>query len=408
MSNWILAQQIILSMILIVMLIAERKGVTFLGAKGIYSLWILVPLVLMANNIPSNLLPINNMALYQYVVKVNQTSYVAGSILSWQILWFLGAAGVLLIALKAQWQIYRGQHCSVDPSQLPVNLPKHLKVVESNLINAPLIAGIWPSTLILPDDFQSRFTVQQQRLILQHELVHFRRLDNLCNLVALVFVAVFWFNPLIWLAYSAFRNSQELACDAAVLNNRSQLDKINYSKALLLCTQASGPHLSVYSQYGAKHPMLLRIQRIKNQTVIKKRNLLIAAIGGLGLLTTVAMANQQGKVVDSAKVNEATPILRVEPKYPIEAAQQKIEGSVVLQFDITEDGSTSNIKIIKAEPQNVFTKNSIAALQKWQYKPQIIGGQAQIQHNLLVQLDYRLGENPSPIRPLIETVKILQ
>tara|TARA_R110002153_G_C13295049_1_gene495198 strand:- start:717 stop:1055 length:339 start_codon:yes stop_codon:yes gene_type:complete len=52
--------------------------------------------------------------------------------------------------------------------------------------------------------------------------------------------------------------------------------------------------------------------------------------------------------------------------------------------------------------------SKIAALQKWKYKPQIIGGQAQIQHNLLVQLDYRLGENPSPIRPLIETVKILQ
>jgi bla regulator protein BlaR1 len=154
--------------------------------------------------------------------------------------------------------------------------------------------------------------------------------------------------------------------------------------------------------------MLLRIERIKNQTVIKKRNLLIAAIGGLGLLTTVAMANQQAKVVDSAKENEATPILRVEPKYPLEAAQQKIEGSVVLQFDIARDGSTSNIKIIKAEPENVFAKTSIDALQKWKYKPQIVGGQPQIQHNILVQLDYRLDENPAPIKPLIETVQVSQ
>jgi bla regulator protein BlaR1 len=408
MTNWILAQQLVLSLSLLLLLIAEKKGLKILGAKGLYSLWLLAPLMLIANNLPRDLLSIDNTVIYQSLVKVNQQTYEAGGLLSWQIIWALGAISVVVIALRAQWQIQQGQQTIVERKQLPLNLPKRLRVLSSNKIKSPLLSGIWPSKLILPDDFQRKFTVQQQQLILQHELVHFHRFDNTFNLIALIFVAIFWFNPLIWLAYRAFRRGQELACDAAVLNNKSQYEKISYSKALLLCAQSAGPHLSIYSQYGAKHPMLLRIERIKNQTVIKKRNLLIAAIGGLGLLTTVAMANQQGKVFDSAKVNDATPILRIEPKYPIQAAQQKIEGSVVLQFDIEQNGSTSNIKIIKAEPQNVFTKNSIAALQKWKYKPQIIGGQAQTQHNLLVQLDYRLDENPSPIRPLIETVKILQ
>jgi bla regulator protein BlaR1 len=408
MTNWILAQQLVLSLSLLLLLMAEKKGLKILGAKGLYTLWLLAPLMLIANNLPRDLLFIDNTVLYQYLVKVNQQTYAAGGLLSWQIIWALGAISVVVIALRAQWQIQQGQQTIVEHNQLPLSLPKRLRVMSSNKIESPLLSGIWPSKLILPDDFQRKFTVQQQQLILQHELVHLHRFDNTFNLIALIFVAIFWFNPLIWLAYRAFRRSQELACDATVLNNKSQLEKISYSKALLLCAQSTGPHLSIYSQYGAKHPMLLRIERIKNQTVIKKRNLLIAAIGGLGLLTTVAMANQQAKVVDSAKENEATPILRVEPKYPLEAAQQKIEGSVVLQFDIARDGSTSNIKIIKAEPENVFAKTSIDALQKWKYKPQIVGGQPQIQHNILVQLDYRLDENPAPIKPLIETVQVSQ
>jgi bla regulator protein blaR1 len=408
MTNWILTQQCVLSFSLIILLIAEKNCMTVLGEKALYCLWLLVPLSLIVNNLPSDLVSIDNPVFYQYFVKVNAQSNKATEWLSWQIIWCTGLFLVVLIAFKAQWQIYRGQQTVIEHSSLPLILPKQLRVVESHNVHSPLVAGIWPATLILPTNFYHKFTVQQQQLILQHELVHYRRFDNFYNLVAITFVAVFWFNPLIWLSLAAFRRSQELACDAAVLNKKSQSEKISYSKALLLCVQDTVPTLSVYSQYGGKHPMLLRIKRIKNQTVVKKSSLITAFVAGVAMLTTVAMANQQGKAIDTAAVNEAKPIVRVEPKYPVEAAQQKIEGSVVLQFDIEPDGSTSNIKIIKAEPQDIFGKTSISALQKWKYKPQIVGGLPQTQHDILVQLDYRLDDKPSPTRSLIETVKILQ
>ena len=259
---------------------------------------------------------------------------------------------------------------------------------------------------MLPVGFQQKFDRLQQRLILQHELVHFRRFDNLYNLLAISLVMVFWFNPLVWLAYGAFRRSQELACDATVLVNSSRDEKISYSKALLICAQPSIVKLAIYSQYGAKQPMLNRINLIKSHTKNKRFSSLICAIGGMGLLTGIAMANQQGSA-DLTTVNQAEPIVRVEPKYPLAAAQQNIEGSVVLQFDIGLDGSTSNIKVVKAVPEQVFDKNSIAALQKWRYKPQIVKGKPQVQQNLLVQLDYRLNELSGPIPPLIEGIKIL-
>ena len=88
-------------------------------------------------------------------------------------------------------------------------------------------------------------------------------------------------------------------------------------------------------------------------------------------------------------------MIRIEPKYPIEAAQNKQEGSVILQFDIAKDGSTDNIQVIESFPQQVFDKVSVTALKQWTYKPRIQGGQAQRQTGLTVQLDYRMD-------PLIE------
>ncbi|MDP5030609.1 M56 family metallopeptidase [Paraglaciecola sp.] len=408
MINWLISQQLVLSLALLLLLVAEKKALKKLSANHVYALWWLVPLILLANNLPQDLLNLDNPVLYQYAVKVSTSHYTAGNMLSFKLVWWLGVFCVLSIACIAQKQIHQGAQRQLATAQMPVALPKYLKVLESQHVRSPLISGIRPARLLLPADFTTKFSLQQQQLILQHELVHFQRGDNLYNLIALLFVAVFWFNPLVWLAYGAFRRSQELACDETVLINKSTQEKMAYSRALLLCVQAHTPTLSIYSQYGAKHPMLLRIERIKNKTKVKKSSLVFSIITSLGLLAGVAMANQQGNAIETSKINEASPIVRIEPKYPLQAAQQKIEGSVVLQFDIEKDGSTSNIKIIKAEPDNVFGKTSIAALQKWQYKPQIVGGQAQVQRNILVQLDYRLDENPGPIKPLIETVKVVQ
>jgi bla regulator protein BlaR1 len=407
MLNWILAQQLVLSLCLTLVLVAEKKALTTLGAKGLYITWLILPLALLANNLPKDLVPLNDAVLYQYLVKINQQTQGAGSLLYWQIVWLTGVITLVLLTIQAQWKIHRGQLTLVEHSQLPSAMPKGLKVVESNLITSPSMVGIWPGKLILPNDFKDKFSRVQQQLILQHELVHYRRLDNLSNLLAMVLVAIFWFNPLVWLAYGAFRRSQELACDATVLANKTPDEKLSYSKALLLCVQTSVPTLSIYSQYGAQNPMLLRIKLIKNQIIVKKTSIFIGLISGFGLLAGIAMANQQGNVMHASKANDATPITRIEPKYPVAAAQQNIEGSVLLQFDITQDGSTANIKVIKAEPEQTFDKVAIKALEQWRYKPQIIGGQAHSQANLLVQLDFRMDENPSLIRPMIEGIKVL-
>jgi len=63
------------------------------------------------------------------------------------------------------------------------------------------------------------------------------------------------------------------------------------------------------------------------------------------------------------------PIVRVEPKYPLRAAQNKINGWVHLKFNINELGRVKNIKILDVSPKGFkFEVEAKKALKKWRYK----------------------------------------
>ena len=87
---------------------------------------------------------------------------------------------------------------------------------------------------------------------------------------------------------------------------------------------------------------------------------------------------------------EATPIVRIEPKYPIQAARDGKEGWVKLSFTINEIGGVEDVNIIEAKPRRVFGKEAKRALRKWKYKPKIVNGKAMKQTNLTVQLDFKM------------------
>ena len=88
---------------------------------------------------------------------------------------------------------------------------------------------------------------------------------------------------------------------------------------------------------------------------------------------------------------DATPIVRIEPKFPTKAARDGIEGWVQLSFEINEVGGVENVQVINAQPKRIFDREARKALRKWKYKPKVVDGKAMRQTGLTVQLDFKLG-----------------
>ncbi|WP_158968322.1 energy transducer TonB [Paraglaciecola sp. L3A3] len=97
--------------------------------------------------------------------------------------------------------------------------------------------------------------------------------------------------------------------------------------------------------------------------------------------------------VGAMRDGEATPIVRIEPKYPVQAARDGKEGWVKLSFTINEVGGVEDVEVIEADPKRVFDREARRALSKWKYKPKIEDGKPMKQFGLTVQLDFKLDQS---------------
>ncbi|MGJ8682091.1 TonB family protein [Paraglaciecola sp.] len=88
---------------------------------------------------------------------------------------------------------------------------------------------------------------------------------------------------------------------------------------------------------------------------------------------------------------DARPIVRIPPKYPLDAAKEGIEGWVKLSFSVSNSGTVENIQILDAQPKRIFNKSAKRALAKWKYKPNIANGVSQSQDNLTVMLEFKIN-----------------
>lgn len=59
----------------------------------------------------------------------------------------------------------------------------------------------------------------------------------------------------------------------------------------------------------------------------------------------------------------------VQPQYPAAAASRGIEGNVDVEFDVTETGATTNVRVLEAVPPRIFEKETINAVKRWKFTP---------------------------------------
>jgi len=91
-----------------------------------------------------------------------------------------------------------------------------------------------------------------------------------------------------------------------------------------------------------------------------------------------------------ASDSDVVPVVRVNPQYPIRAAERGIEGWVELEFTITASGTVKDPVVIAAKPARVFDVEALRAIGKWRYNPKIVDGKPVERSGVKVRLRFRL------------------
>lgn len=417
MIDYLIELLIPLTVMLALILVLHKFLLTSLGANKVYALWLAVPIGLLAFSLPVNWFDgatFANIEIQRYIVSPTATiqqSFVKE--------WLMATWALFVSLLLSYWflsHLLFKNNLSLKEVNLVLQqpLPKKLSAYISAHAYSPMLIGLFKQKLILPEDFTLLYNDEQQRLIVEHEICHFDRNDIYWNLIAFVLLALFWFHPLAWLAYFRFRRDQELSCDQTVLARKRAESRINYSKALLVAAETAPPlafaQLS-FKKYGDKEIMFERIKQIKKNTHASKLSISLASLLSVTLVSGLSYAGNVGLVGDSGfegkKVKDIEglhPIVRIEPKYPIQAAQENVEGSVVLKFDVNAAGNVENVSVINAIPEDTFNKEARRALKQWQYN-----ANGSVHKDLLVQLDFRMDKD-STFKDvnLIEKIKVTQ
>ncbi len=154
---------------------------------------------------------------------------VAASI-SWRsailLLWIIGAtlvAGRLLVGLVAVRFMSRKTDEATNSPWLPLARALSSDLGISSIVfrrnsrsSMPMAWGVWRPTVLMPACADA-WPQDRLRIVLLHELAHVKRRDCLTHMLAQLACAVYWFNPLAWVAAKRVRAERERACDDLVL-----------------------------------------------------------------------------------------------------------------------------------------------------------------------------------------------
>jgi len=95
---------------------------------------------------------------------------------------------------------------------------------------SPMVVGFAHPVIVLPQDCLRKYTPEQQKFFIMHEIAHIQRGDFAVNIVLTICDIVFFFNPFIRRITEIMRRERELSCDEAVVSSTGRT--LDYARAL--------------------------------------------------------------------------------------------------------------------------------------------------------------------------------
>lgn len=239
-------------------------------------------------------------------------------------------------------------------------------------IDTPFILGFLKPKIYVP----SGISEEQIGYIALHEKAHLKRKDHFWKPLGFVLLSVYWFNPVIWVAYILLCRDIETACDEKVIKNMPNTEKKNYSETLVSCSVQRRMVMAcplAFGEVGVK-------QRIKSVLNYKKPAFWVILLA-LVLLTVVAVCFLTNPSDESSSIgiiggadgptsiivsdkNEEKEIKKLQERYPHFFNLNIENGVTVYVTKLSQDNFecylTSNLN--PTDPQKVMHFDELASI----------------------------------------------
>lgn len=286
---------LVFSTALLVILVLREPMRRAFGARVAYALWALAPVALVAALLPARLVmvdtpqaPAITAPAAQTVIEATQSAPLTApaeimlsraDLSPWLIaLWLAGFVASLAVLTIGQQRFMARLRLRRAEGGV------HVAVQDTV---GPAVVGVIAPRIVVPSDFEARYTAQERELVLAHERAHISAGDVQVNALAALTQCVFWFNPLVYVARAALRIDQELACDERVMQRHASARR-TYAEAMLKTQLAARavPLGCAWPPAGAK-PLKQRIAALGRPHVTTNRRVFG---GALCVATTLVVA----------------------------------------------------------------------------------------------------------------------
>ena len=342
--------------IILIILFNNRFLIKYSHKFNYYILVILILRLLFITKININL-PINYFSNLKENIFNNKIYYIGTSINNlgrvdfiniFSILWIIGGSIIILYYVYFQFMFYFRIKRNVNLSknrkfqkilndQIIINkINKNINVYAVKGAPTPFLMGVIKSTIIIPEN---DYTEEELKWIFTHELIHFKRKDNILKLLMVLALAVHWFNPLIYILRGVFYEQCELSCGEQVIKN-SEIKEIKEYSLLLINSIKYKNELKmslISSKFTNKNLNTIK-RRVESMLNLKakKNGILFGAFVFFVVGGTVFSFNSNNVFADTPEENGVKNYTFVES--PIDAKEIPRESgisSVILKADST-------------------------------------------------------------------------
>ena len=239
------------SIFLILIILFNNKFLTKYSHKFNYSILIIIILrlifIIKINiNLPINYFSIlkeNNFNSKIYYIEPSISNLSSFDFINiFSILWIIGVCIIILYHVYFQFMFYFRIKRNINWSQNSkfqkiLNEQIIINKINSNInvyvvkgVPTPFLIGIIKNAIIIPEN---NYTEEDLKWIFNHELIHFKRKDNILKLLMILALALHWFNPLIYILRRLFFEQCELSCDEQVIKDAEIKEIKEYSLILI-------------------------------------------------------------------------------------------------------------------------------------------------------------------------------